>query len=86
MSNTKHTPGPWTHDETWGLIMAGETEIAACHSGVKENARLIAAAPELYVWTRELLTQLKIESNGKYAGIIEHVEKLLKRVEGSEHE
>jgi len=43
----KHTPGPWTHDETWGLIMAGETEIAACHSGIQANARLISAAPEM---------------------------------------
>lgn len=40
------TPGPWTHDETWGLIVASNgTEIAACHSGIKANARLIAAAP-----------------------------------------
>jgi hypothetical protein len=48
----KHTKGPWTYDETYGLIMAGETiEVAACHAGrggdAKANARLIAAAPEM---------------------------------------
>lgn len=46
--NTKHTPGPWVLDETWGLIVASDgTEIAACHSGIKANARLIAVAPEM---------------------------------------
>jgi hypothetical protein len=48
---TKHTPGPWTVDDTWGLIMAKEAEIAACHAGrggdAKANASLIAA-PEMY--------------------------------------
>lgn len=57
---TQHTPGPWKFDEVWHLILgpAGE-EVAALHSGqgsnikrnklevVEENARLIAAVPEL---------------------------------------
>lgn len=46
------------------------------------NARLIAAAPELYAWTRELLIQLKIEAPDKYAGVLEHVESLIARIEG----
>jgi hypothetical protein len=47
----KHTPGPWAYDEAYGLIMAGQSEVAACHAGrggdAKANARLIAAAPAL---------------------------------------
>ncbi len=49
-----------------------------------KNARLIAAAPELLTWTKELLTQLKIEAPNKYAGVIEHVEKLIAKAEGAE--
>ena len=52
---SKHTKGPWKHDETWGLIVTAEGhEIAACHAGrsgtkqeTQANARLISAAPEL---------------------------------------
>lgn len=47
MNNTPHTPGPWKHDENWGLIKYGKTEICALHSGNLANARLIAAAPDL---------------------------------------
>jgi hypothetical protein len=58
----KHTKGPWTYDETYGLIMAGETiEVAACHAGrggdAKANARLIAAAPEMLELIEELADQ-----------------------------
>ena len=29
-----HTPGPWSYDSTWGLIMAGNNiEVAAIHAG-----------------------------------------------------
>ena len=51
----KHTPGPWTHDETWGLIKHKSKEIAALHSGNTANARLIAAAPELFDALRYLV-------------------------------
>lgn len=44
---TPHTPGPWKHDETWGLIKHGKTEICALHSGNAANAKLISAAPDL---------------------------------------
>jgi hypothetical protein len=47
MTDTKHTPGPWVRNETWGLIVSGDGEVAALHSGNEANARLIAAAPEL---------------------------------------
>ena len=43
----KHTPGPWKHDEVFGLIKYGKTEVCALHSGNAANAKLIASAPEL---------------------------------------
>jgi hypothetical protein len=47
MKNTLHTPGPWKHDPTWGIIKHGKSEICALHSGNLANARLIASAPDL---------------------------------------
>jgi hypothetical protein len=47
MKNTLHTPGPWKHDSTWGIIKHGKSEICALHSGNLANANLIAAAPDL---------------------------------------
>jgi len=47
MNNTLHTPGPWKHDPTWGIIKHGKSEICALHSGNLANANLIAAAPDL---------------------------------------
>jgi hypothetical protein len=46
MNNT-HTPAPWKHDPTWGIIKYGKTEICALHSGNLANAHLITAAPDL---------------------------------------
>lgn len=42
-----HTPAPWKHDEVFGLIKYGKSEICALHSGNLANARLISAAPDL---------------------------------------
>jgi hypothetical protein len=47
MNNTLHTPAPWKHDSTWGIIKYGKTEICALHSGNLANAHLISAAPDL---------------------------------------
>jgi hypothetical protein len=47
MNNTLHTPAPWKHDPTWGIIKHGKSEICALHSGNIANARLISAAPDL---------------------------------------
>jgi hypothetical protein len=44
----QHTPGPWKHDSTWGLIEYGKTQICALHSGNKANANLIAACPDMF--------------------------------------
>jgi hypothetical protein len=55
MKTTNHTPGPWKHDENWGLIKHGKTEICALHSGNGANAHLIASAPDLLYALRFLL-------------------------------
>ena len=64
---SKHTPGPWTVDETWMLIMGpGNVEIAAIHGGDMRadrqsgriNARLIAAAPDLLAACEEMFSNL----------------------------
>jgi len=47
MKKTLHTPGPWKHDSTWGIIKHGKSEICALHSGNIANAHLISAAPDL---------------------------------------
>jgi hypothetical protein len=47
MKKTLHTPGPWKHDPTWGIIKHGKSEICALHSGNLANANLIASAPDL---------------------------------------
>ncbi len=55
MKTTNHTPAPWKHDPTWGLIKYGKTEICALHSGNEANAHLIASAPDLLSALRFLL-------------------------------
>lgn len=50
----KHTPAPWKHDATYGLIKYGRTEICALHSGNAANAALIAAAPDLLEFAEEV--------------------------------
>lgn len=64
MNNTPHTPAPWKHDSTWGLIKHGKTEICALHSGNIANARLIAAAPDL-LSALEKLADYVFELEGK---------------------
>lgn len=56
---SKHTKGPWEYSEEDGepVVMAGDYYVATAHIGVpggnsgidaaKDNARLIAAAPDL---------------------------------------
>jgi len=44
----RHTPGPWTvahKKDAQSLVMSGEKVVATCDSA--DNARLIAAAPDL---------------------------------------
>jgi hypothetical protein len=55
MNNTLHTPPPWKHDPTWGIIKHGKSEICALHSGNLANANLIASAPDLLSTLEKLL-------------------------------
>lgn len=52
--NTKHTPGPWTLKE--GFLFSAERHILLDLLDTdEENARLIAASPELFTALTELL-------------------------------
>lgn len=64
MSNTKHTPGPWTIDDAGqvhaknailGIVYCGDTfpndELPECTA----NARLISCAPEMIAMLKRIL-------------------------------
>jgi hypothetical protein len=59
--SAKHTPGPWAHDGE-GIVWAVDQQafggwIADCRNGaMDQNARLIAAAPELLDALKALCT------------------------------
>ena len=76
---TQHTPGPWKHDETWGLIKHGKTEICALHSGNLSNASLIAAAPDLLDALNLLLDKLHAHAPGLITD--QHMEIALSKAE-----
>lgn len=73
-----HTPGPWTYDGMWSLIMAGKYEIAAIHCArtiedtrkrkrideTQANARLIAAAPDLLNACKAICRELEYAFGG----------------------
>jgi len=61
MSNAKHTPGPWRDETRADLpdhrIVVGEGSSYQLVAGLvvgEDNARLIAAAPELLEFTRQI--------------------------------
>jgi len=62
MNNVDHTPGPWKVQKDRraahpSSVMAGATCVAKCNEYVREvenNARLIAAAPELLALVDEV--------------------------------
>lgn len=51
-----HTPGPWVPHE-WRVFAAGEHGNLICDCAEDRDARLIAAAPEMY----EALKRLEVE-------------------------
>jgi hypothetical protein len=70
MKNTLHTPAPWKHDSTWGLIKHGKNEICALHSGNLANANLIAAAPDLLSTLEKLLAcAAKLDQSATHDGL-----------------
>ena len=62
-----HTPGPWTYDEesneVYRLDSAGHVEACLCEirgePNWRDNARLIAAAPDLVSTLREVRIYLR---------------------------
>ena len=90
MSKGKFTKGPWRIDEfrDFASIMAGYTEICYIDDDlncdkVRANARLIAAAPEMYELL-ELLDNYLAINGGLNDRMTTEISKLLKKVRGEE--
>lgn len=96
----KYTPGPWSFDEIYGLIMADKNkiEVAACHSGrggdVNANARLIASAPDLLravKWAMALATaddheKAKPHYEAERIATLTCIIEIIRKAEGRENE
>lgn len=89
MSKEKFTKGPWRIEEfrDFASIMAGYTEICYIDDDlncdkVRANARLIAAAPEMY----ELLALLDnyYAVRGESNSVTKTISQVLKKVRGEE--
>ena len=85
-----HTPGPWKvsshqtqiHSERYGLVATLEefTEKSTTHA----NARLIAAAPEMYEMLKELESGIHLARARKGSKTIDKLREILAKVEGGE--
>jgi hypothetical protein len=69
----KHTPGPWTADDS-GLITAGprrlhiaQTATTGMGHAAAANALLLAAAPELYAALIDAIDALEVTAPGAWA-------------------
>ena len=94
---SKHTPGPWHHDE-YGHICAGPQIIGDAYqfelddSDYDElpcipNARLMAAAPEMYDALRDLYNASVLQSipfDTAWQKAISLYEELTAKIEGDE--
>ena len=94
---SKHTPGPWHHDE-YGHICAGPQIIGRAYqfdlddSDYDElpcipNARLMAAAPEMYDALRDLYNASVFQSikfETAWQKMISLYEDLTEKIEGDE--
>ena len=61
----KHTRGPWStngkvFNDKSSHIMAGETVVATTWVNAKNNAKLIAAAPDLLIACKAAFEQLQV--------------------------
>ena len=85
-----HTPGPWyahgTKVSTWEtqdeIDFHGDEVIA--ETGYSANARLIAAAPEMYEVLSELLDTLEMSKGYGFDEEYEKAREVLAKVEGGE--
>ena len=77
---TKHTPGPWAIRETaTHIAVIGANNEALFHeykgnTGVKEDARLIAAAPDLLNALQAIVKSLADQDD---EGMIEHAQQMI---------
>ena len=66
---TNHTPGPWTATGKLGLLVAKEFDdgrrLAVADTWSAENARLIAAAPELLAFAARVEDVLEYYNENK---------------------
>ena len=53
-----HTPGPWGYESSLGLILSNEGKVIADPIQGVADARLIAAAPEMYDLLDDAMTEL----------------------------
>ena len=73
MEKTKHTPGPWTADNSIARVYSGARFVADAMSGQpklgaqldedRANARLIASAPDLLEACETILSALRWEED-----------------------
>ena len=85
-----HTPGPWGYSE--GEIYRGNNPIASVIPSFefgetaedKANARLIAAAPEMYEVLSELLDTLEMSKGYGFDEEYEKAREVLAKVDGGE--
>ena len=82
MNNTLHTPAPWKHDATWGLIKHGKSEICALHSGNIANAHLISAAPDLLAILNEVCMQHDMGLNKIETSLYDIAKTALRKAKG----
>jgi hypothetical protein len=82
MNNTLHTPAPWKHDPTWGIIKYGKNEICALHSGNLANAHLISSAPDLLAILNEVCMQHDMGLNKIEASLYDIAKTALRKAKG----
>jgi hypothetical protein len=82
---SEHTEGKWTYTEEmlnntlYYDVVSNDEYIAHVHYGNEANARLIAAAPEMYD-----LLKINRDTNGFTFKQIEEVYELIKQIEGDQ--
>jgi hypothetical protein len=101
MTDTQHTPGPWTvaEDDINGqaIVRGRHTEIATCwhhclgslEIQMRANARLIAAAPEMWDLIVELFEDPKLSliiggNPNRVGALMERADKLRAKVRGTQ--
>ena len=82
--STSHTPGPWSLNTDWALVMHGKSEICAIHSGNMPDARLITAAPDLLEALEWALDQIDDDLDPDHQAALKAAHNALKRAKGQQ--